>query len=197
MGMSTADYESLPDTLTVRIARIHVSPGDGFRTRRLDLVTTLLDPIAYPEQALAELYRQRWLVELNLRSLKTTLNMDVLRCQSPEMVHKEIAMFQIAYNLIRALMRQAARVHHIDPQRLSFAGSQQRILAALWRLHDDASPVIPRRLVEELLADIAADRIPLRPHRKEPRALKRRHKVFPYLTHPRSQARAMSHYNGV
>ncbi|MBU0641407.1 MAG: transposase, partial [Planctomycetes bacterium] len=103
----------------------------AWRRRSIDLVTTLRDPEAYPAAALSELYRERWLAELALRSLKVTLGMDVLRCKSVDMVRKELAMHQIAHNLIRLLMWTAGERHAGDPQRLSFAGTQQRVLAVL------------------------------------------------------------------
>jgi len=126
-------WAPLPDRLTVRVVRITTECRRAFRQHRIDIVTTLLDPVDYPPEALGELYRERWLAELNLRSLKTTLGMDVLRCRSPEMVRKELAIFHVVYNSIRLLMMQAARAHQVDPHRLSFAGTRQRLLAWLPR----------------------------------------------------------------
>ncbi|MBU0639463.1 MAG: transposase [Planctomycetes bacterium] len=132
-GLTPQQWSQLPDQLTMRVVRITAACRRAFRKRRIDIVTTLLDPLACPPQALGELYRERWLAELNLRSLKTTLGMDVLRCRSPEMVRKERALFHVVYNLIRVLMMHAARVHDVDPQHLSFAGTRQRLLAELPR----------------------------------------------------------------
>jgi hypothetical protein len=196
IGLPADRWATIPETLTVRIVRRRTLDRHGFRRRRLDLVTTLLDPDAYPADELAELYRDRWRVELSLRSLKITQGMDVLRCQSPAMVQKELILHQIAYNLVRLLMRDAAAAHAVDLQRLSFAGANQRIGALLPYLPAAAQPAALRRSVETLLHDIANDRLPDRPGRKEPRALKRRHKVFPYLVHPRTVARTMSYYDG-
>jgi hypothetical protein len=187
--------EDLPETLTVRVVRITTECRRAFRKRRIDIVTTLLDPVAYPREALGELYRTRWLAELNLRSLKTTLGMDVLRCRSPEMVRKELAVFHVAYNLIRVLMRQAARVYDVDPQRLSFAGTRQRLLAWLPRWIATRGRAPHAQLLTRLLADIAADPLPRRPDRHEPRAIKRRRKSFPYLVHPRHRAQKTAHYD--
>jgi hypothetical protein len=195
-GLSDELWANLPETLEVRVVRTHVTGRKGFRSHRLDLVTTLLDPQAYPADALAQLYHGRWLAELSFRSLKITLGMDVLRCKSIEMVQKEIVMFQIAYNLIRLLMGKAARLHDLDPHQLSFAGTQQRLLAILPHLGTAHSASAKRRLVNDLVNDIAHDPLPSRPNRTEPRALKRRHKVFPYLTHPRHEARTMAYYAG-
>jgi hypothetical protein len=187
--------EDLPETLTVRVVRITTECRRAFRKRRIEIVTTLLDPVAYPREALGELYRDRWLAELNLRSLKTTLGMDVLRCRSPEMVRKELAVFHVVYNLIRILMMQAARVHDVDPQRLSFAGTRQRLLAWLPRWIATRGHATHTRLLTQLLADIAADTLPHRPNRHEPRAIKRRRKSSPYLVHPRHRAQKTAYYD--
>ncbi len=194
-GVSRDAWQQLPQTLTLRVVRLNTYCKRAWRRRRIDLVTTLLDPAAYPAEALSELYRERWLAELDLRSLKTTLGMDVLRCKSEEMVRKEIAMHQIAYNLIRLLMQAAARRHGGDPQRLSFAGTQQRLLAAFPMLPFLPTPQAQRAFATRLLAWIAADILPRRPGRHEPRAIKRRRKSFPWLVHPRDQARKTDHYD--
>lgn len=197
IGLAPELWATLPDTLTVRIVRRDVPDRRGFRRRRLVLVTSLLDPDAYPADELAELYRDRWRVELSLRSLKITQGMDVWRCRTPDMVHKELALHQIAYNLIRLLMREAATGWAVDPHRLSFAGASQRLRALLPYLPGGRASATWRRLLRRLLHDIARDRLPNRPGRKEPRALKRRHKVFPYLVHPRPIARNMAYYDGL
>lgn len=193
--LTPQQWTQLPERLTVRVVRITTECRRAFRQRRIDIVTTLLDPVAYPPEALGELYRERWLAELNLRSLKTTLGMDVLRCRSPEMVCKELAVFHVVYNLIRVLMRQAARVHHVDPQRLSFAGTRQRLLAWLPRWLATRGHATHPHLLALLFADIAADLLPHRPNRHEPRAIKRRRKSFPYLVHSRDRARKTAHYD--
>ena len=100
----------------------------GFRTRVLDVVTTLLDAEIYTKAQIASLYRQRWHAELDLRSIKVVLGMDVLRCKTPEMVRKEIAMTLAAYNVVRALMARAAKEHDRIPRRLSFKGALQSLL---------------------------------------------------------------------
>jgi IS4 transposase len=101
--LSAEEFRALPKTLTVR--QIRLTPKiKGFRVRTIILVTTLLDPIAFPAQALGELYFQRWSVELHFREIKTLLRLDILRCLTPQMVHKELLLHLIAYNLIRSLM---------------------------------------------------------------------------------------------
>jgi len=196
LGMSDEVWATIPEVLTVRLLRRIVCDRRGCRTRRIDLVTTLLDPETYSVGELAELYRERWRVELSLRSLKCTQQLDCLRCESPQMVHKELAMHQIAYNLIRLLMRAAAVVHGVDAHRLSFAGTCQRLDAVLAQLRSSRGRKGLKAMVELLLQDIAADRLPLRLGRKEPRAVKRRNKEYPYLTRPRAEARSMRCYDG-
>jgi IS4 transposase len=123
--MDEATYEQIPEELEVRQLRVHVATR-GFRTRVLEIVTTLLDAQIYTRSSIAMLYRQRWHAELDLRSIKVVLGMDVLRSKSPEMVRKEIGMTLAAYNVVRALMARAARVHRREPRRLSFKGHCSR-----------------------------------------------------------------------
>ena len=196
LGLSPEVWTMIPEYLTVRLIRRITADRQGFRRRRLDLVTTLLDPDAYPAENLAELYRDRWRVELSLRSLKITQGMDRLRCRSPHMVRKELMLQQIAYNLVRLLMREAGTIHSVDPHRLSFAGTSQRLRARLPFLLSCQNPITLDHWLRSLLHDIAADTVPHRPGRKEPRALKRRHQAYPYLTRPREIARYMACYDG-
>jgi hypothetical protein len=175
----------LPDTLTVRLLRVKPTVK-GFRTQSLVLVTTLVDGATYPAEALAALYFQRWGVELHFRELKTLLRLDVLRCRSPQMIHKEVLLHLIAYNLVRAVMQQAAQCHHVDLSRISFKGTLDTVeqFAAFLQ----ASGASPRRraaLEKELLRLIASDPVPQRPGRAEPRAKKRRPKNYQLLTKPR------------
>jgi hypothetical protein len=185
--VTAKQWEAIPETLTVRHVRFEVAT-QGFRSRQIDLVTTLLDPKAYPLKALAELYRDRWLAELNLRSFKCTLHMDVLRCQSVRMVQKELMVGQLAYNLIRLLMVEAATHHQRDLHAMSFAGAGQRVFATLvfW---ERATPRQRRRLAKRMLEMIAEDELPNRPNRIEPRCVKRRPKSYPCLFEPRDAAR--------
>src|SRR5262249_27567694 len=115
--------------MEIRQVRIHVSQR-GFRTRVLDLATTLLDPEMYTKSDLAMLFRQRWHAELDLRSIKIVLGMDLLRCKTPEMVRKEIWMTLLGYNVIRALMVEATRAHGSDPRHVSFKGALQTLQAS-------------------------------------------------------------------
>ena len=121
-------YLLLPDFLTVRECRLRID-RPGFRIKTLIIATTLLDSEKYTKSDLAELYRTRWSVELDLRSLKQTLQMDVLRCKTPELVRKEIWTHILAYNLIRTMMAQAAKKHEFPPRSISFKGAVQTLEA--------------------------------------------------------------------
>jgi hypothetical protein len=190
--ISRTMWASLPAQLTLRMIRVRCA-AKGFRTRELILVTTLLDPEKYPAQEIAQLYLQRWSIELFFRDIKTMLKMEHLRCQSPPMVQKEFFMHMIGYNLIRAVMVETVRKHDVALERLSFKGSvdsvrQYSLAIAKARTKNKAA-----ELVRELLRVLANDLVPYRPNRKEPRAMKRRPKPFPLLTRPRKQFKEIAH----
>jgi hypothetical protein len=181
--MDEATYVALPDTLTVREVRVRV-PIAGFRTKVLVVATTLLDPEAMPSADVALLYRLRWYAELNLRALKQTLQMDILRGQTPAMVRKEIWAHLLAYNLIREQMAAAARDQELLPVQLSFKGAVQAVQAFagwLWTAGADELVAVCQRLREV----IARYRLEERPNRSEPRQRKRRPKPYPFLKEPR------------
>jgi hypothetical protein len=187
-GMTPQQWAMLPEQLTVRLLRFAVDIP-GFRSRTIFMATSLLDPIAYPAQEIAALYRDRWLIELRFRDIKITLGMDTLRGKTPDIVRKEIHMHLLAYNLIRALMWQAAAKHGRNLHRLSFAGTVDRLNAMmpyLWLFQRTAKA---RKLCDLLLQWIAHDPNPDRPNRIEPRAVKRRPKQYPLLNKPRNQMR--------
>lgn len=177
-------YDALPDQMEIRELRFRVQEK-GFRPHEIVLVTTLLDAQVYPKEELAELYRERWHSELDLRALKTTLKIDHLRCKTPEMVEKELWVHFLAYNLIRQTIAAAARRHDRLPRRLSFKGALQTLdsfapYLAVCPPHDR------ERLSSELLAAIATHHVGDRPNRVEPRKLKQRHAKYTYLTQPRA-----------
>jgi hypothetical protein len=159
------------------------------------LVTTLLDPQAYPAEELARLYARRWQIELWFRDLKTSLGMEVLRCKSPKMLHKELEMFFIAYNLLRALMAQAALIHQVPLQRLSFKGTTDSVRQFSVAIAQARSHKQQKQLIAHLLKIIAGDQVPERPGRREPRAVKRRPKPYPLLNRPRRQFKEIPHRN--
>lgn len=177
-------WSELPEELVMRIVRFRVQVP-GFRTQEIELVTTLLDTEAYPDHELARLYLRRWGIELFFRDIKTTLGLDVLRCESPDMVEKEIWMQALAYNLVRALMLEASLTHQVDLARLSFKGTVDTLRQ--WTPLFAPRMFSFKRARAELLRIIAADQLPDRPNRSEPRAKKRRPKPYQRLTKPRHQ----------
>lgn len=185
--MSEAQYAQMPGHLKVRELRIRVTQP-GFRLNELVLVTTMLDGDKSTKEDLASLFLQRWNVELDLRSIKEVLQMDVLRCKTPEMVKKEIWMHLLAYNLIRGVMARAAEAHDQEPRCLSFKGALQTMTAFQDTLRR-ATPTARVSLVETMLAAIASHRVADRFGRSEPRANKRRPKPQRYLNEPRAHAR--------
>ena len=186
--MDEATYRRLPAQLEVREVEVRVRQK-GFRTQRYVVVTTLLDAEEVTAPDLAALYRCRWQAELNLRSLKVTLQMDVLRCDTPEMVRKEVWAHLLAYNLIRQVMAQAAQQEGVRPWQISFGGALQTVRAFLPELRH-ARGARRQGLVQEMLRAIGAHEGGDRPDRNEPRQKKRRPKPYPLMTEPRAQARA-------
>jgi len=185
--MDQATYATIPQTLTLReiLVEVHVP---GFRVEKLLLVTTLTDTRCYPLQAIAQLYRARWGVEVDLRAIKQSLGMEPLRCQSPEMVRKEIRAHWLAYNLIRKTIAQAALAEGKLPRTISFAGARQTI-AASWDLLS-RTPHALHALAGVQFRAIASHQVADRPDRVEPRAVKRRPKPQRLLKKPRAEARA-------
>lgn len=180
-------YERLPETLQIRELRVTVEQP-GFRVDELVLATTLLDPFEYHKDDLATLYFERWNIEIDLRSIKCMMQMDVLRCGTPDMVVKEIWMHALAYNLIRGVIAAAAEAHEKEPRKISFAGALQTMAAFRGPL-GMAPPGAHRLLVDVMLRAIANHEVGYRPGRIEPRAIKRRPKPHDLLNEPREQAR--------
>jgi len=183
-------YDALPEYLTIRECRFKIYQP-GFRCKEITLVTTLLDANEFTVNDLASLYRKRWNAELDLRSLKTVMKMDVLRCKTPELVRKEIWTHILAYNLIRTIMAQAATKHELKPRSISFKGTLQTLerfqpVLAILSKYD---PTICMHLYGQLLDCVASHRVANRPDRYEPRLHKRRPKHYGYLRKPRKQVK--------
>ena len=180
-------YDRLPEMLSVREMKFAVRER-GFRTQSMVVVTTLRDDQEVSREDLADLYRQRWHAELDLRSLKSTMALDVLRCLTPEMVHTELWMGLLAYNLVRHSLLQAAAAAEVSPRQLSFCAGMQ-FLATTWltaATHSGGlSPLIALRLTH-----MASHPVGHRPNRLEPRAIKRRSNSYDSLAKPRAVARA-------
>jgi Transposase DDE domain len=187
--MSEKEHAAIAAEVWVRVVRVRVRQR-GFRTRSLLVATTLLDIKETTACELAELYRARWQAELDLRSLKQTLQMDVLRCKEPELIRKEIWTHLLAYNLVRGVMAKAAQRAGCKPREVSLAGTVQLLNAFLPYLRMARDAQERARLWEALLQAVARQRVGNRPDRVEPRRTKRRPKNFPYLTEPRPLARA-------
>ena len=185
-------WKKLPDQLSVRVLRYDLHRR-GFRSRSLTLVTTLLDPRIYPAREVAELYLRRWQIELWFRDIKTTMGMEVLRCKTPEMARKELEMFLIAYNLIRCLMVQAGSLHGTELARMSFKGTVDSVRQFSAAIAQARSQRKQQELMDQLLEIIARDRVPKRPGRREPRALKRRPKPYQLLNRPRHLIKEIPH----
>lgn len=186
--MDLETYQRMPETIEVREIEVQVSQP-GFRVESFVVVTTLVDAKKYTKEDLAELYHKRWLAELDIRAIKCTLGMDVLRCQSPEMIHREIWTCLLAYNLVRKTILEAARKKGLSPRQLSFTVAMQKIAASYQALLlvDD---VTAAEIIQLHLTHLAGHEVGNRPDRIEPRAIKRRPKPQALLTKPREEARA-------
>lgn len=184
--MGLPEFRALPRELLLRELRVRVDKP-GFRSRVLVVVTSLTDAAAFPAGELAALYRRRWHAELDIRSVKSAMGMDVLRCKTPAMVRKEVYGHLLAYNLIRGAMAEAASRRGASPRELSFQGARQTIEAFRGELGCAAGD--GERLIEAALTAIAAHRVGDRPDRVEPRVVKRRPKAYPRMQVPRALAR--------
>jgi putative transposase len=186
--MDQATYDQMPQSISIREVEVAV-PQPGFRPEKLVIVTTLLDARQYTRDDVAELYHARWLAELDIRAIKVTLGMDVLRCKTPEMVRREIWSCLLVYNLVRQTILNTAKSRALSPRQISFTAAMQQI-AAGWAtvvLMDDATLIV---LVEHHQQALAQHQVGDRPDRVEPRAIKRRPKPHKLLTKSRREARA-------
>lgn len=192
--LSARQWRALPGEITLRVLRFSAQVR-GFRSRRLTLVTTLLDPKLYPAEEIIGLYARRWRLELCLRDLKSTMGMEQLRCKSPAMARKELLAYLIAHNLIRCLMAEAMNSYVVDLDRVSFKGALDSLRQYSAALAQARHRKMRWQLWGDLLRNLARDLVPLRPHRQEPRALKRRPKQFALLNRPRRFFKEISHRN--
>lgn len=190
--LSPAQWAQLPKELTLRLVRCHL-PLRGFRTRQVVLVTTLLDSQRYPLAELGRLYRRRWEMELTLRNLKTTLQMDQLSCKTPANIARELRLHLLMHNLVRRLMLEAARQHRTALSRISFAGALSAARRYAEALLHSKSQRKRQALFAELIRVLANDQVPDRPGRREPRAMKRRPKPYPLLTKHRKVFKEIRH----
>ena len=172
--MSDEAYQAFPDKIILRIFRIY---GKTY-------VTTLLNAHQYRKNALRKLYQQRWNIEIDLKFIKQIMQIEPLQCKSPEMIRKEIAVYLLAYNLIRLLILQAGIYFHVLPYRISF----REALGTFWKFASRLAQSTGETLliwVKNVLKIIVDKRIGNRQGRSEPRVLKRRCAQYPYMNEPR------------
>ena len=182
-GLSTEEFESLPPHLTVREIHYYICIP-GWRTKEVTVITTLLDAQVYPVKELLKIYELRWDVELDLRHIKTSLGMDILRGKTPEMVRKEIYVYLLAYNLLRTVMWQAGTAHNVDCLRISLQETRHHCNNFVSELKD-VSLKKRQQLSQIMLKIIAHKPLKIRVGRFYPRVKKRRPKAYPLLQEPR------------
>ena len=185
-GMSGKQYRSYPESLTMRQVSVDAR-GANNRAEQFKVVTTILDASIDGTQ-IGALYERRWDGDVDLRSIKSTMKMDILRCKTPLMVQKEIWVYLLAYNLLRTVMAVAAAENGIEPRQVSFKGAKQTLMAFAPKL-EAAQPEQRVRLVDAMLKAVAYHRVGNRPGRWEPRARKRRPKPGNRLMQPRREAK--------
>src|SRR4051812_23128100 len=185
-GMRGEQYRSYPKTQLMRQVSVDARDKDN-RVEQFKVVTTILDGSIDGGQ-IGELYERRWEGEVDLRSIKSTMKMDVLRCKSPEMVRKEIWAHLLAYNRLRTVMAVAASESDVEPRKISFKGAKQALTAFAPKL-EAAPPERRGALIDALLRTVAYHRVGNRPGRWEPRARKRRPRPGTRLMQPRAIAK--------
>src|SRR5262245_8709165 len=182
-GMTGAQYRLYPEVLLMRQVTVDARDKEN-RTERFEVVTTILDASIDGAQ-IGDLYERRWEGEVDIRSIKSVMQMEVLRCKAPEMVRKEIWAHLLAYNLLRTVMAVAAGEKGLEPRQVSFKGAKQAVTAFAPKL-EAARPKDRPALIDAMLEVIAYHRVGDRPGRWEPRARKRRRKPGAYLHEPRA-----------
>jgi hypothetical protein len=182
--LSMDQWLGLPQTLTVRVLRVHVRLP-GIRVRELTLMTTLLDPALYPAKAIAQAYLLRWRQEMCFDDLKTTLDMAHLKSRSPTMARKELSVFLIAHNVLRCLMAEAAAQAQIKPERISFKGTLDGLRQCFIAMTQGRSNAVRKALWHQFIKALGQSPVSERPGRSEPRAVKRIYKYEKLNKHRR------------
>jgi hypothetical protein len=185
-GMTGEQYRSYPESLRMRQVSVDARDKDN-RAEQFKVATTILDASIDGSQ-IGSVYERRWDGEVDIRSIKSTMKMDVLRCKTPEMVEKEIWVYLLAYNLLRTVIAVAASESEVQPRKISFKGAKQTLTAFAPKL-EAARPEQRAGLVEAMLKAVAYHRVGNRPGRWEPRARKRRPKPSKRLNQPRHEAK--------
>jgi hypothetical protein len=192
LSYSKDEWLALPDKLVLRQIKVEVNEP-GYRTQSFHIITTLTDSSIYSAKAIADLYFQRWDIELFFRDIKTTMGMDILRCKSPGMIRKELLMHFIVYNCLRLLMLKAADKADVPVRLISFKASVQALRQWEPLLKSELSTQEQSRLLSLLCDSIAASVIYSRPGRREPRCVKRRPKNYQRMTRPRHEMQETPH----
>ena len=179
--MDKEEYQQMPDTLTLR----------EFKSKGKVIVTTIINSKDATKNEISKLYTKRWLVEVDFLFIKTIMQMEFLRCKTPEMVRKEIGIHFLAYNLIRTVIAQSACKAGLLPRAISFKGAIQLLdsFGLLFIMVDEERYLI---IYEMMLSKIATNKIGNRAGRSEPRAVKRRPKPYPRLNESRTLDRNRS-----
>jgi hypothetical protein len=185
-GMTGEQYRTYPEQLLMRQVTVDASDKNN-RVQQFKVATTILD-LSIDGGQFGDLFEHRWEGEVDIRSIKSTMQMDILRCKTPDMVHKEIWTHLLAYNLLRTVMAVAAKESDIEPRQVSFKGAKQALNAFAPKI-EAALPEKRGPLIDAMLATIAYHRVGDRPGRWEPRARKRRPKPAARLTQPRQIAK--------
>jgi hypothetical protein len=185
-------WARLPTQIEARYLRVRVEEK-GYRVKELVIVTTLLDPVQWPSEVLIALFRRRWQVELYFDELKTTMKADMLRGKSPEIIERELIMHAIAYNLIRRFMLKAALAAQTDVETMSYKGCLDALNHWSHYIASGRTIKIRDQRLLALLNICGRDQLPRRPHRQEPRCVKRRPKNYQRLTQPRQSMRETPH----
>ena len=186
--MDQATYATMPLVLTMRELRVNIATP-GCRTDEIVIATTLTDAVSFGKDDVADLFHERWHIELDIRAIKQSLHLDHMRCKSPFMIDKEMWVHFLGYNLTRKVGCQAALLQEVYPREVSFTATKQSINAARGQL-TQASPSERVRQSSSLLKEIGKERVGNRPDRVEPRKVKRRPKAYHHLREPRAVLQA-------
>ena len=181
--MTVEEYRSMPDTISVREFAISIEGRDGQREPAI-VISTMTDP-TIPQVELSDLYWRRWNCELDLRSIKQSMHLDVLRCKTPDMVSKEINAHLLAWNLLRGVMTESAKRSEVTPRQLSVKGAMQAVESFTPAMMATDSGEV---LYNAFLTTVSAHRVGNRPGRQEPRFKKRRPVWRAYMTIPRNKS---------
>ena len=182
-------YQQIPLQLTLRELRYTVTES-GRRTKTIEIITTLTDAQEYTAEDIAQLYGFRWNCELDIRSLKSNLNLGNLRCKTPQMIERELWTTILGYNLIRATAAGAALLHGKRPRQISFTSTCQMVLASWMLLCRELDPAELADCISGALEQLAGCEVANRPHRLEPRVLKRRRHAYKLMLKPRDVLKA-------